>query len=49
MTQRAVWSDRVVVDAPLFDKYLCFSERVEDLSVEQFGSKVTGRQTIPGA
>ena len=27
--------DRVVVGSPLLDDHLCFSERVEDLSVEQ--------------
>jgi hypothetical protein len=30
------WPDGVVVDAALLDEYLCFSQRVEDLSVEQF-------------
>ncbi len=29
-------SNRVVVDAPLLDEHLCFSQRVEDFSVEQF-------------
>ena len=28
--------DGVVVDAPLLDQHLCFSQRVEDFSVEQF-------------
>jgi hypothetical protein len=28
-----VWPDGVVVDAPLLDEHLCFSQRVEDLSV----------------
>ena len=29
-------ADRVVVLAPLFDHNLCLSQRVEDLTVEQF-------------
>ena len=36
ITQRAVRPDGVVVDAPLLDDHLCFSQRVEDLSVERF-------------
>ena len=35
ITQRAVRPDGVVVDAPLLDDHLCFSQRVEDLSVQQ--------------
>ena len=35
-SKRAVRPDRVVVDAPLLDEHLRFSQRVEDLSVEQF-------------
>ena len=30
-----MWPDRVVVDAPLLDEHLCFSQRVEDFAVEQ--------------
>jgi hypothetical protein len=36
ISKRTVRPDGVVVDAPLLDDHLCFSQRVEDLSVEQF-------------
>jgi hypothetical protein len=36
IAQGAVWPDRVVVAAPVFDEYLGLSERVEDLAVEEF-------------
>lgn len=31
-----MWPDRVVVNTPLFNEPLCFSQRVEDFSVEKF-------------
>jgi hypothetical protein len=36
ITQGAVWPDRVVVAAPVFDEYLGLAQRVEDLAVEEF-------------
>ena len=45
--------DRVVVDAPPLDEHLCFSQRVEDLSVEQFISQLAVEglavAVLPGA
>ena len=39
--------DRVVVDAPLLDEHLCFSQRVEDFSVEQFIAQEPQADTQP--
>lgn len=37
--QRAVWPEGVVFHSPTLDEYLCFSEGIEDLSVQQFVSQ----------
>ena len=36
ITQGAVWPDRVVMTAPVFDEYLSLAQRVEELAVEEF-------------
>src|SRR3974390_3205546 len=41
VAERCVWADRVVVPPPALDDDLSFSQRVEDLAIEQFISKTS--------
>ena len=36
IAQGAVWPDRILMTAPVFDEYLGLAERVEDLAAEEF-------------
>jgi hypothetical protein len=36
ISEGAVWTDGLVVTAPLLDEDLCLAQRVEDLAVEVF-------------
>ena len=50
MAQRTVWPDRVVVDAPLFNEHLCFSQRILGLArCGTFAEKVSHRNAPRGS